>query len=377
MIIISLIITALYVLLIGSFCWGFERVKTNVLPSETPKTCFTIVIPFRNEAEHLPALLASILKLNYPKSFFEVILVDDHSDDTSQALIKQFLESEEVSTSHIKVITTVRRTKSPKKDAITLAISQASNEWIVTTDADSVLPIFWLDSFDAYIQNQHPKMIVAPLTYHNTKGFLENFQLLDVLSLQGATIGGFGLQKPFLCNGANLAYTQQLFHSVNGFEGNSDVASGDDVFLLEKATTHFPEHVHYLKNRSVVVTTSALSSVSELIHQRVRWAAKATAYNTRFGKIAGSIVFAQNALLIVGLCLILIGEFKLEVLVTIFLVKACMDGLLIYKAAAFFDQKKQLKYYAVATFCYPFFSVYVVVLALFRGYKWKERAYRQ
>ncbi|TXE09051.1 glycosyltransferase [Gelidibacter salicanalis] len=377
MMIISLIITALYVLLIGSFCWGFERVETNVLPREIPKTRFTIVIPFRNEALQLPALLSSILKLNYPKSLFEVILVDDHSEDTSLALIKQLLKSDEVSTAHIRVITTVRRTKSPKKDAITLAISQASNEWIVTTDADSVLPIFWLDSFDAYIQNQHPRMIVAPLTYHNPKGFLENFQLLDVLGLQGATIGGFGIQKPFLCNGANLAYTQHLFNSVNGFEGNSDVASGDDVFLLEKATTHFPEYVHYLKNPSTVVTTSALSSVSELIHQRVRWAAKATTYNTRIGKIVGSIVFAQNALLIVGLCLVLIGEFKLEVLVAIFLVKACIDGLLIYKAAAFFDQKKQLKYYAVAAFCYPLFSVYVVIIAVFKGYQWKDRAYRQ
>lgn len=377
MMIIIATITVLYILLIGSFCWGFGRVKSFELSNVKPTTNFTIIVPFRNEAQHLPALLESIDALNYPNALFEVILVDDASDDNSREIIDSILKSDGDSSTNLRVIDTIRTTTSPKKDAITLAISQATTNWIVTTDADCVLPTYWLDSFDAYIQAQNPALIVAPVTYHEVDGFLQNFQLLDVLSLQGATLGGFGIKKPFLCNGANLAYTKQLFYSVNGFEGNSDLASGDDVFLLEKAIENSPKEVHYLKSAQAIVVTKALNTITELVDQRVRWAAKSTAYKNVFGKLAGGIVFAQNALLIVCLFLVGTGVPRAEILLYVFLIKCSIDFVLLYKSAAFFGQKKHLKYYFLASFCYPFFSVYVVIRAVFKGYQWKERPYRQ
>ena len=78
-------------------------------------------------------------------------------------------------------------------------------------------------------------MMVGPVSYNILKhSFLENFQLLDFLSLQAATLGGFGIKKPFLCNGANLAYKKTVFTKLNGFQGNENIASGDDIFLFEK-----------------------------------------------------------------------------------------------------------------------------------------------
>lgn len=377
MIVIAIIVSFLYVVLIGSFCLGFNRVKYFKSNTPKPKTRFSIVIPFRNEAKQLPALLESIFSLNYPKELFEVILIDDESDDDSRNVLDTLLMSNTDDATNIKVINTIRTTNSPKKDAISLAISKAKADWIMITDADCILPKYWLNSFDAYIQKYSPSLIVAPVTYYDIKGLLQNFQLLDVLSLQGATIGGFGIKKPFLCNGANLAYTKHLFNSVNGFEGNSEVASGDDVFLLEKAYQNNPNQVHYLKSKQAIVTTKALSTIPELIHQRVRWAAKTSAYKNRFGKIAGSIVFAQNALLIVCLFITLIGALNPKVLLISFLIKVSVDIILISKSAVFFNQTKHLKHYALAAFIYPFFSVYVVIIAVFKGYQWKDRHYQK
>jgi hypothetical protein len=36
------------------------------------------------------------------------------------------------------------------------------------------------------------------------KQLLHHFQQLDLASLQGATIGSFGIGKGFMCNGASL-----------------------------------------------------------------------------------------------------------------------------------------------------------------------------
>ncbi|MGC1632229.1 MAG: glycosyltransferase, partial [Gelidibacter sp.] len=183
MIFIIISITVVYLCLIGSFNLGFDRVKTFELSDATPKTRFSIIIPFRNEEKNLPALLESISRLNYPKDYFEIIFVDDDSDDHSVHLLNAFLIEGGTTITNIQVIKNIRTSNSPKKDAITLAISEAKYDWIMTSDADSILPKYWLDSFDEFIQKQQPDMIVAPITYTNVKGFLQNFQLLDVLSL--------------------------------------------------------------------------------------------------------------------------------------------------------------------------------------------------
>lgn len=377
MIFIIIGVTVIYLLLIGSFSWGFDRVKTFELADLKPKTRFSIIVPFRNEAKHLPALLESISQLNYPSGFFEIILVDDASEDDSRKVLEKFLRTIGSPGTNIKTINTIRTTNSPKKDALTLAISKAKYNWIVTTDADCVLPKFWLDSFDEFIQNQNPDFIAAPVTYQQVHGFLQNFQLLEVLSLQGATIGGFGIKKPFMCNGANLAYRKESFLILNGFNGNSEIASGDDVFLLEKALKHPSTKVAYLKSKHAVVTSSALNTRSEVIEQRVRWAAKSGAYNNLFGKFAGFIILAQNALLLACLFLLLIGIISLKEFFYIFIIKFSIDFLLVYKTAAFFEQKNHLKHYFLASLYYPFFSVYVGFIAVFKGFKWKGRSYRK
>lgn len=377
MIFIIISITIIYLLLIGSFSWGFDRVKTFELSDLEPKTRFSIIIPFRNEQKHLPALLESIATLDYPKAYFEIIFVDDDSDDNSVNLIDMFRKKIESPSIHIKLIKNMRSTNSPKKDAITLAISSATYDWIVTSDADSVFPKYWLNSFDEFIQNQAPDLIVAPITYADVTGFLQNYQLLDVLSLQGATMGGFGMHKPFLCNGANLAYTKQLFKTLNGFQGNSDIASGDDIFLLEKATRQKATKVKYLKCKQAVVSSSALTTWKHLITQRVRWAAKSSAYKNWFGKLTGLVILALNALLICCLPLLAIGVLTPMALVYVFIVKFAIDFLLIYKTANFFDQTSHLKHFILSSLCYPFFSVYVVFIAVFKGYNWKGRSYRK
>jgi len=219
MVLIIFIITFFYLILIGSFIVGFDKVKmfNSVSPIET--TNFSIIIPFRNEAENLPLLLHSLNELDYSKDKFEILLVDDDSTDNSIEIIKNFIESKfskkESPSITYKIIKNYRKSDSPKKDAITTAIKRAEFEWIMTTDADCVVPILWLKTIDAFIQSNNPKMIVAPVTYSIQKSLLGRFQLLDFLSLQSATIAGFGIKNPFLCNGANLSYSKTLFISLN------------------------------------------------------------------------------------------------------------------------------------------------------------------
>src|SRR5215469_13916359 len=102
----------------------------------------SIVVPARNEAEHIEAALLSLLQLDYPD--YEVIAVDDRSEDATGTIIDRLAEEwrprGEASHHLLKVL---HVTELPpgwlgKTHAMWLAGKQATGDWILFTDADVV-----------------------------------------------------------------------------------------------------------------------------------------------------------------------------------------------------------------------------------------------
>jgi len=356
----------IYILFIGQLIYGCNRMKRFSRKEFTPKTSFTIVVPFRNEKENLPNLLHSISLLNYPRELVEVILVDDDSEEVFSVQDLVF---------SLKVIKNERKSNSPKKDAIETAIQVAKNDWIITTDADCLVQKNWLTSFDQYIQENEVEMVASGVCYVPKNGFLSAFQNLDFLSLQGATIGSFGIKKPFMCNGANFAYSKAFFKELNGFQGNETIASGDDVFLLQKAVSYAPKKVGFLLAKESIVATKPVATWNELFKQRVRWASKSTGYSSVYGKLLALVVFGGNLVWIMSFLLWLTSILDQNIFMLFVALKFLIDFILIYKTANFFESK--LQYVLASSLLYPFFSVLVAVYSLFGNYSWKGRSFRK
>ncbi|MBG6109325.1 glycosyltransferase involved in cell wall biosynthesis [Flavobacterium sp. CG_9.10] len=365
---ITLILSAIVIVYLFTICfliYGFTKVNTVDYIGLKPINKFSIIVPFRNEAENLPILLDSLSKLNYPMELFEVILVDDFSQEEFKVQSLKF---------KVSVIKNIRVSNSPKKDAIVTAMQIVKTDWIITTDADCQVNKNWLLTLDNYIQLHNTSMIAGAVTYDCKSSFLHHFQQLDLASLQGATIGSFGLRKGFMCNGANFAYTKSLFLSLNGFEGNNKITSGDDVFLLQKAISRFPEKVHYLKSENTIVTTKPLNDWKSLFYQRVRWASKTSSYESSFGKALGLVVFGGNLSLILAVFLWIAGYVTLHNVFFLWLSKFVIDTILIQKSHLFLT-KKRMRYLIMSSFFYPFFSVSVALYSLFGKYEWKGRRF--
>ncbi|SFB12661.1 Glycosyltransferase, catalytic subunit of cellulose synthase and poly-beta-1,6-N-acetylglucosamine synthase [Flavobacterium swingsii] len=360
-------ITIWYLLNIIWLIYGFTKVKSFENENLKPKTKFSIIIPFRNEQENLPKLLSSIEKLNYPNDLFEVILVDDESDFRFQILDFRFLQ--------ITLIDNIRKTNSPKKDAINTAISIAKNDWIITTDADCLVQPNWLATFDAFIQKNNPKMIAAGVFYKKKNGFLDAFQQLDFLSLQGTTIGSFGNKQAFMCNGANFCYQKTFFHELNGFDGNDKVASGDDVFLLQKAIMKDRNNVYFLKSEVAIVQTKTEKTWKDLFNQRVRWASKTGNYNSLYSKQLGISVLVMNLFWILSFCFLLLGMINTDYFVLLLFSKFLVDFVLLYKTSSFF--KTRLNYVLFGSLLYPLFCVSVGFYSFFGSYSWKGRSFKK
>jgi cellulose synthase/poly-beta-1,6-N-acetylglucosamine synthase-like glycosyltransferase len=279
------------------------------------------------------------------------------------------------STFHILQIDNIRVSNSPKKDAISTAMKHVKTNWVITTDADCLVPENWLSTFDNYIQQNDVSMLAGAVSYECEDSFLDHFQQLDLASLQGATIGSFGLQKAFMCNGANFAYTKSLFEKLNGFDGNNKIASGDDVFLLQKAANLFPDKVHYLKSEEAIVITKPTENWKVLFYQRVRWAAKTSSYQSSFGKILGLIVFFGNLSFVIAFFFSVLTILPYPFFVFFAFSKFIIDFVLLYITNQFLT-KTRIKSLLLSSLLYPFFSSAVALYSLFGSYEWKGRKFK-
>ncbi len=361
-------LTLTYIILIGAFIIGFFRIKEFKLKKTPPSNTFTIIIPFRNEAQNLPELLNSLSKLKYPKELFEILLINDESEDDFMSIISNY------NANNLRVINNERNSNSPKKNAIETGIRHSNFDWILTTDADCILPEYWVNSYDEFIQMNAPVFIAGPVTFKINNTFLDKFQLLDFMALIGCSIGGFGILKPFMCNGANLCYKKDAFIAVNGFEGNKNIASGDDIFLLEKMIKKYPKQTKYLKSLDTLVVTSTMSTIRDLFSQRIRWASKTNSYTNSFTKFISLTIFLINLLCAVIITKSIIYQTISSFSILILSLKVGIDFIIILITLKFMKKSTEIIFFPIISIFHPFFNLAVAILTLIRRkYNWKNR----
>lgn len=345
---------------------------------EINHTKISVIIPARNEEQNIGICLSSILQQNYPAHLFEVIVVDDHSTDTTAGIVKTFAGNN-VKLILLKDFTDGTVLNSYKKKAIDIAIQQSSGTLIVTTDADCIVPPTWLQIIASFYEKNHPAFIAAPVAYYNENSFLKTFQSLDFMTLQGIT--GASVYKKFhsMCNGANLAYERKAFDEVNGFKGIDTIASGDDMLLMHKIYQLYPDRIQFLKSKEAIVQTLAMETLADFFNQRIRWASKSDKFDDKRIFFVLVLVYFFNVwLLAVGITgiITLIGYHNGEVLwwlLLLLIIKTAIELLFIYPVATFFSKKKLLSWFG---FSQPFHILYTVIagwLGKFGSYQWKER----
>ena len=369
-----MIIALIYAPAIGWLIIGALRLPKFQISNTQPITKFTIIIPFRNEEINLPALVKSMEHLAYPTEFFEVILVNDASEDNGEYILQKLVQESKL---HLRILQNKRISASPKKDAIRAALEQAKHEWIITTDADCELPKNWLSCFDQIIRNEVPNMVCGPVVYKRNRSLLEHFQFLDGLSLQGVAMGSLGWSQPMLCNGANLAYKKSVFEAVEGYKYNDHIASGDDIFLLEKIQTYYPNTVCYLNSKEAVVLTKPESNWSQAIQQRIRWASKTAKQKKIASKVLGIIVFLGNLAFLASLFLFAWDASPFYLLMIILGIKLAVDLTLLRVAGQLLGKPISFLNSLVNTIIYPPLNLWIVMNSISGNYQWKGRNFNK
>jgi glycosyltransferase involved in cell wall biosynthesis len=388
LIIVTLLLFIIYsgLLLLYRYGWTSADINKSDFSTYKPITPITVIIPARNEEDNIADCIQAILNQQYPQSLFEIIVVNDFSSDATVERVNEFKQP------NIKLLQLANFTQnninSYKKKAIEIAIAHANGTLIVTTDADCTMGSQWLQSIAAYYEKEKKVFIAAPVLISNTGKFIEIFQSLDFMTLQGITGAAVSKNWHSMCNGANLIYEKIAFEKVNGFSGIDAIASGDDMLLMHKIAQAYPQQIGFLKSTAAIVTTTPVSNIGSFFNQRIRWASKADKYNDKSLFPVLLIVYLFNiVLLFIPLMAIfnnlILGSFSffnstihfslLAFWVIVLFFKTMVELFFLFPVAAFFNNKKLLWWFPLMQ---PFHIIYTVIagwLGKFGKYEWKNR----
>ena len=360
---ILLIINSLYFILNLVFIFTWLKMKNNKLKYVSLKnTKLTVIIPVRNEEDNIQNLLEDINKQTYPFRNFEVIIANDGSTDKTETVVLAF---QEVAHFDLKLLNILNKNgSSPKKNAIQKGIEISSGELIITTDGDCRVTANWLASIEEIYKQNDAKLISSLVTFMNEKSFWNTFQIIEFASLIGSGACAMFLKKPNMCNGANIAYTREVFEEVNGFAGNEHLASGDDEFLMHKIANIYPEKVVFNMDINAIVQTKSQSDFTHFYQQRKRWASKWKHYKDwKVGALA-IFIFAVNLGMIYS---ILVQNYFNLVL------KCLPEFIFLFLIINYLGYKNKIKFIPIVQVIYPFYVVFFGLISQGTGYNWKGR----
>ncbi len=370
-------------ILMGLYCLGilcllaaWSRIpKADFYQAESTKTALpfvSVVVAVRNEEKNILRLLESLFVQNFENNNWELVVVDDHSVDSTWALLQQ-QSKPPISLRVFKQ----RLGLQGKKAALSLGIQEARGEIILTTDGDCILPKTWLCTMSKPFLAKSirpPDLVSAPVCFITNDTLLSKLLAVEFASLIGTGAAAMFLKVPFICNGANLAFLKSTFVAVNGYEGNAHVASGDDEFLLRKIKKLPNSQILFLKDRAALAYTKPPGSWSEFVQQRLRWASK-----WRLGNDLTTMSLAVFIFLVhlsrIGLLILLFQDENIYCIASALLFQLLLDNAFVGNVLSFFGQKRLWYYLPMVWLAYSFYTIFFGILANKNTYEWKDRVH--
>ena len=358
------IIAIFYILFV---LWLYKGLKKALAPLPvlaSQDLTFSVVIPVRNEEGTIQMLLQDLSIQSYSIANFEVIVVDDHSTDATLQHINALQLPYKLSV--------LQASREGKKQAIEQGVAAAKNEIILTTDGDCRVQKDWIASYAASYTPQL-EVVFGTVTFYKEATWFQKMQTIEFASLIGSGMATLSNGYASMCNGANFSFRKATFFRLKGYEEHKHIASGDDEFLMHQVFQNNPASVGLNTAYEGVVFTTAATSFNSFLQQRKRWASKWGSYTLKFPKRLAAVVFLFTLSFALAPVFGLFGVVSLEILVTSFTAKFCMDFFFIHKMMAFYKKRLSLFLFLQLSILYLLYVPLVGILGSFGKYNWKER----
>ncbi len=366
---ILLVLLLHYLFFITSIFIGLGRLKKNEIKNSLDEF-ISVIIPFRNESDTILKNLKCIEKQNYPGNKYEVIYVNDNSDDDSYEKICRAEKPENIFVLNVPVEFSVN---AHKKRAVRYGIEKAKGDIIVTTDADCFFNENWLknilNEFD-----ENTAFVSGPVEFVEGKTIFSKIQKLEFagLVLTGAGLIGFG--NPIICNAANIAYRKKIYSEVNGFRDQMNLSSGDDELLMQKIAADTEYKIKFCLNKDALVKTEPNKTAAQFYQQRKRWASKGLFYADKMLILKLILIFLfYLSLHVQFMAGFIFSSIYFFTFIISFSFKCLFEYLVMNRGAKMLFSYKMLKPFLLAEILQIPYIIIAGISGALGNFTWKER----
>lgn len=249
---------------------------TSQTDSDVQLPAVSVIVCAHNEYDNLQDYLSILLEQDYP--CYEVIVVDDSSEDGSDLLLERW--SRQYGNLYHTFVPRGARVLSNKKLALTIGIKAAHYDYLLLTDADCRPESkHWIREMMQGFANQQTEVVLGFSPYFEKKGLLNHIIGYDTLFNGLQYMGMARAGKPYMGVGRNLAYKRETFFSVGGFKGLLGNRAGDDDLFVNRIAN--AANTVVVNNPNSIVWSVPKTTWREWFHQKRRHLSVSPQYRTQ------------------------------------------------------------------------------------------------
>lgn len=359
---LSFIIQLYYTLIIHQRLAVF---KVGESLNRIPQCPVSVIICARNEYVNLSKNLPYILEQDYPN--FEVVLVNDCSNDESDVLLRQL----SVQYSHLKVVTIAehQRFKHGKKFAVTLGIKAAKNEHLLFTDADCMPSGYgWISRMQSNFQN-NTEIVLGYSPYEKLSGFVNKLIRFETF-FTAINYLSFALDgRPYMGVGRNMAYTKSLFFKGKGFASHMHILSGDDDLFVNQNSTEYNTVIEI--HPEAHVWSEPKKHFSTYFKQKIRHQGAGKMYKKAHKRML-SLQAGSALLFYITFLLLILMQAQWWFLLALYLIRLLSQVIIYYPVFKKLNYTDLIWWLPLFDFIYYFYMLTLGVIILFKkNIEWK------
>ena len=241
------------------------RYRNSMQPEPKLWPEISVLVAARNEEAHIAACLQSLYALDYPKDRLHVLIGNDQSTDRTAEIVAAFI-ADKPNFRLIQIVDTALPLKA-KARVMAQLDPHAQGDFYLITDADVQVPASWAKGL---LRRFTPETgVVSGTTMVQGNGANAKNQEIDWAYFMGLLniISYSGV--PATAVGNNMAVRAAAYWQTGGYAAIR-FSITEDYKLYQEICRHGWKWDNIMAS-DVLAFTEAVSSQSQLLHQRKRW----------------------------------------------------------------------------------------------------------
>ena len=355
----------LYFFVIIYLFFGSIKGKNAEVKGDQPY--ISVLVPAKNEELNIRDCLNAIAKQSYPVDKFEVLILDDESEDATSEIAAEL--TKKYSNFHlVNINEEFKPNLQGKTRVIDYGIDLAKHDIILMTDADCMPHPEWIASH-AEMYNEKVGMVAGITVLDESYGHSKLFSILqsiDWIFLLGSGAASSGFNNHISCIGSNISFRKKAYFDVGGYE-NLPFSITEDLLLFKTIAKKTNWQVIFPLKKSILNISKPMQSFKEYYQQRKRWV-----FGSRDLNFMGTVLLSTAIL--AHLFAATTAFYSLKQLVSIFI----LDSFIVLNFLMSLKLKKYIPYLPVYFGFYLVNVMMLIYVSIFdRTVIWKNRRYNR